>query len=202
MDIVVESVKKIEELVEPTGCSDAGVLLDVDPKGAICQFEQGACMSASFGGRTAGFATWDPIRAQTKVSFMYGAPLDTPPVRGAAAAIVNAVLGFLCMIRVLRACPASCHAACRDQLAAEIAGRRVFCTGLPENSVTGLSHTVTENIADAKIILINGEGIIAEGTGDLIETHAKTQRIVCIGPSTTGIARLHGIEHYCPFGKN
>jgi hypothetical protein len=202
MDIMVESVQKIEELVEHSGCSDAGVLLDVDPDAAICQFERGACMTASFGGKSAEFATDDPIRARTKISFMFGAPLDTPPARGAAGAIVNIVLGFLCMIRVLHACPASCHTACRNQLAAEIAGRLVSCTGLPGNSVTGLSHAVTGNIDEAEVILINGEGMIDEGTGDLIQRHTGSKRIVCLGPSTAGIARLHGIEHWCPFGRS
>jgi hypothetical protein len=202
MDIVLESVKKIEGLVEQGGCADAGVVLDVDPGAAICQFERGACMTASFGGWSAEFATFDPIRARTKISFMFGAPLDTPPVRGAAGVIINVILGFLCMVRVLHACPVACHAPCRDQLAAEIAGRRVFCSGLPENAGTALSRAVTTNSSDAEIILINGDGLIAEGTGDLIDHVKKTKRIICIGPSTAGIARLQEIGHHCPFGRS
>ena len=123
MDIITESVKKIEALLEHGGCMDAGVLLDVDPDAVICQFERGASMSASFGGKSADFATYDPIRARTKVSFMFGAPLDTAPVRGAACAIINVVLGFLCMSRVLHSCPESCHVSCRDQMLQEIAGK-------------------------------------------------------------------------------
>jgi hypothetical protein len=201
MDIIVESVKKIEGLVEQGGCPEAGVLLDVDPGAAICQFERGACMTASFGGRSAEFVTFDPIRARTKASFTFGAPLDTPQVRGAAGAIINVILGFLCMVRVLHACPVTCHAPCRDQLATEIAGRRVYCHGLPENAGTALSRAATTDSSDAEIILINGEGLIAEGTGDLIDHNRTTKRIICIGPSTAGIARLQETEHHCPFGR-
>ena len=41
-------------------------------------------MVASFGGKTAEFVTDNPIRARTKISFMFGAPLDTPQTRSAA----------------------------------------------------------------------------------------------------------------------
>jgi len=202
MDIINESVKKIEALLEHSGCTDAGVLLDVDPGVVICQFERGASMSASFGGKSTDFATYDPIRARTKISFMFGAPLDTPPVRGAACAIINVVLGFLCMSRILHSCPESCHASCRDRMVKEVAGKRLFCIGTMGDRTSELCNDVTDNPSDADIILINGEGIIARGTGDTIGNYKSSKRIICVGPSTAGLARLHEIEHYCPFGRN
>lgn len=202
MDIVIESVKKIEGLLEHGGCTDAGVLLDVDPDAVICQFERGVSMSASFGGKSADFATYDPIRARTKISFMFSAPLDTQPVRGAACAIINVVLGFLCMSRVLHSCQESCHGSCRNQIENEVTGRKVFCIGSKGDMDPGLCNYVTDTPSDAEIIIINGEGLIAQGTGDIIENLKIAKRIICIGPSTAGVARLHEIEHWCPFGRS
>ena len=185
MDIISESVKKIEVLLEHSGCTDAGVLLDVENDAVICQFERGASMSASFGGKSTDFATFDPIRARTKVSFMFGASLDSPQVRGAACAIINVVLGFLCMSRVLHSCQESCHAPCRDQLMKEITGKRLFCLGGMGAGGAELGNYRTDNPSDAELILINGEGLITEGTGDIIAEHKDSKRIICVGPSTS-----------------
>ena len=202
MDVISESVKKIEVLLEHGGCMDAGVLLYVDTNAVICQFERGASMSASFGGKSTDFATYDPIRARTKVSFMFGAPLDTAQVRGAACAIINVVLGFLCMTRVLHSCQESCHTPCRGQLLQEIAGKSIFCIGTLGTGGTGLGNYRVGKPSEAEIILINGEGLITGGTGDIVADYKGAKRIICIGPSTAGIARLYEIEHWCPYGKN
>jgi len=202
MDIVSESVKKIEGLLEHSGCTDGGVLLDVDNNAVVCQFERGASMSALFGGKSTDFATFDPIRARTKISFMFGASLDTAQVRGAACAIINVILGFLCMSRVLHSCTQSCHAPCRDQMVSVIAGKRLFCIGGMGSVSAVFGNCRTDYPTDAEIILINGEGLIAEGTGDIIADNKGSKQIICIGPSTAGVARLHEIEHWCPFGKN
>jgi uncharacterized protein (DUF4213/DUF364 family) len=52
----------------------------------------------------------------------------------------------------------------------------------------------------ADVILINGEGIIRHGTGDILQTYKDSKRILCIGPSAAGVARLNQIEIWCPFG--
>jgi len=200
-DIITESVKKLEALLEHSGCADAGVLLDVDPDARNCQFERGACMSASFGGRCAEFVTFDPIRARTKILFMFGAPLDTGSVRGAACAIINVVAGFLCISRVLRACPPSSHTACLGQLAEEVAGKKIFCAGSVAHFEERFRNHMVPDPSDADLIVINGERIIDIGTGNLIENNKVTKRILCIGPSTAGVARLNNIEHWCPFGR-
>ncbi|MGA2918873.1 hypothetical protein [Methanoregula sp.] len=200
-DIITESVKKLEALLEHGGCADAGVLLDVDPDAKNCQFEHGACMTAAFGGRCAEFVTYDPIRARTKISFMFGAPLDTSAVRGAACATINVATGFFCISRVLRACPPSSHTKCLGLFAEEVAGKKIHCIG----SIARLEEQCRNNLvpdkSDAEVIIINGEGIIDSGTGNIIENNKAVKRIICIGPSTVGVARLHEFEHWCPYGR-
>ena len=200
MDLVTESVKKLEALIEHSGCNECGVRLDVDPDAVNCRYEKGACMIAEFGGKRGVFTTFDPIRACTKISFMFGAPLDNPSVRAAACAIVNVSAGFFCLARTLRPCAGVSHATCGTQLTAELAGKQVFIHG----SIHSLEHLTgiqrTTNPSSADVILIAGEGLIETGTGDLIETYGKTKKIICIGPSTAGTARLNELEHWCPFG--
>jgi hypothetical protein len=201
-DIVIDSVKKLEQLLQHSGCEDVGVFLDVNSDAANCRYEKGACLSATFGGRSADFTTFDPIRAHTKISFMFGAPLDTPSVRSAACAIVNVATGFFCLSRTLHACLPPSHGPCNERLARELAGKKIWCAG--EVPALGPAHqyAIASDIQEADIILIGAEGIIAPGTGDLIEAWRNTKRIVCIGPSTAGIARLHELELWCPFGKS
>ena len=201
MDLVTESVKKLETLLEHSGCHDSGVQLDVDPDVVNCRYETGACMTAEFGGKRGVFTTFDPIRACTKISFMFGAPLDTPSVRAAACAIVNVSTGFFCLARTLRPCMGSSHAPCGVQLASELAGKQVYIQGTMHSleSLKGIQRAANPSIAD--VILITGDGLIEAGTGDLIETYRKTKRIICIGPSTAGTARLNELEHWCPYGS-
>jgi hypothetical protein len=201
MDIVTESVKKLETMLERSGCEDVGVLLDVNPDAVNCQYEKGACMSATFGGRSADFTTFDPIRARTKISFMFGVPLETPSVRSAACAIVNVATGFFCLSRVLHACLPSNHTPCNEQLERELTGKKVWCVGDVPKIGSGARYNLAASVSDAEVLIIGGDGIIAEGTGDLIENWRKTKRIVCIGPSTAGISRIHELEHWCPYGK-
>jgi hypothetical protein len=202
MDILIDSVNKLETILENSGCEEVGVILDVNPDAVNCQFDRGACMTASFGGRSAEFVTKDPIRAQTKISFMFGTPLDTPTVRSAACAMINVATGFFCLSRVLHACPSSRHADCMRELGIAIKGKRVLCIGsMPaiENAVPGLIVTCHK---DADLVLINADGIIDSKLGNLIEEIKDTKRIICIGPSTAGVARLQQIEHWCPYGKS
>jgi len=202
MDIILDSVKKIENLIEHSGCAEGDIQLDVNPDAKNCQFEKGACMTATFGGRVADFVTFDPIRAMTKISFMYGAPLDTPATRGAAAAIVNVVMGFFCLIRVLHACPETAHAPCLAALKQEIQGKRLFCLGSMPVIDREFGGLLVSDPEAAEIILLNGEGITLPGTGDLLERNHSSTSVVCIGSSAAGVARLHEIRHWCPYGKS
>jgi hypothetical protein len=202
MDILIDSVNKLETILEHSGCEEVGVLLDVKPDTVNCQFDRGACMTASFGGRSAEFVTSDPIRAQTKISFMFGAPLDTPSVRSAACAMINVATGFFCLSRVLHACPGSRHADCMKELSAVIQGKKILCVG----SITAIENAfpsyIVTNDKDADLVLVNAEGIIDPGLGDLIAECKDTKRIICIGSSTAGVARLQQIEHWCPYGTS
>jgi hypothetical protein len=202
VDIIIESVKKIEGLLENSGCAEGDVLLDVNPDAKNCQFENGACMTASFGGRSADFVTWDPIRARTKISFMYGAPLDTPATRGAAAAVINVITGFFCLSRILHACPESAHVPCLTQLKKEIGGRTVFCVGTMREIEREFAELIVTDPEKADIILINGEGITLEGTGNLVREKSKSNKVLCLGSSVAGVARLQDIHHWCPYGKS
>jgi hypothetical protein len=200
MDLIIDTVKKLELMMTGSGCEESGVVIDVRPDTVNCQFERGACMTASFGGRSADFITFDPIRANTKISFMFGTSLDSPPVRGAAVAIVNVATGFFCLSRVLHSCPKSSHTECCRQLLHELGGKRIFCRGNIPTIEAASRRTGVKNPDDADVILINGEGIIEKGTGDIIQTCKNTKRIMYLGPSTAGVARLNQYELWCPFG--
>jgi hypothetical protein len=200
MDLIIETVKKLETMMKDSGCEDGGIVLDVNPDTINCQFECGACMTASFGGRSADFFTRNPIRAKTKISFMFGAPLDAQPVRGAAAAIVNVVTGFFCLSRTLHSCPVSSQHDCQSQLVDELGGKKIFCCGSIPEIEPVLGFTIVTTPLDADIILINGEGIIEQGAGTILVNYNETKRVLCLGPSTAGIARLNHLEHWCPYG--
>ena len=202
MDIIRESVTKIKDILEHGGCGEGAVLLDVTPDARNCQFEKGACMTASFGGRTADFITFDPLRALTRISFMYNAPLNTPATRGAASAIVNVVTGFFCLSRVLHSCKESAHASCLGELKQEISGMRVCCIGYIPEIEHQFGGMVVPDPDMAEVILISGEGMIAEGTGDLIEQYKSKKLVLCIGSSVAGVSKLHQLEHWCPYGRS
>lgn len=200
MDLIIQTVNKLESMMKDSGCEESGVVIDVRPDTINCQFEHGACMTASFGGRSADFITYDPVRANTKISFMFGIPLDTPRVRGAAVAIVNVASGFFCLSRILHSCPESSHSECCRQLQDELEGKKIFCRGSIPAIDASLRSAIVKNPHDADVILINGEGIIENGTGDIIRNFKDTKRIICLGPSTAGVARLNQFELWCPFG--
>jgi hypothetical protein len=200
MDLIIETVTKLETMMKDGGCEDSGVVLDVRSDTVNCQFERGACMTAVFGGRSADFITYDPIRAKTKISFMFDMPLDTPPVRGAAVAIVNAVTGFFCLSRILHSCPESSHKECHRKLIHELREKRIFCRGSMPVVEAAFRSTIVRRLQDADVILINGEGIIEPDTGEIIRNVEETKRILCLGPSTAGVARLNQLGHWCPFG--
>ena len=133
---------------------------------------------------------------------MYDAPLDTPSTRGAASVIVNVVTGFFCLSRVLHACKESSHAPCLGELKREIGGKRVCCIGSIPEIEGQFGGMVVPDPEMADVILISGEGMIAEGTGDLIEQYKGEKQVLCIGPSVAGVSRLHMLEHWCPYGRS
>jgi hypothetical protein len=65
---------------------------------------------------------------------------------------------------------------------------------------TAFRGSIVTNHQDADVILLNGEGVINGETGTILTNQKNSTRILCVGPSTAGIARLNQIEHWCPFG--
>jgi len=200
MDVITESVKKITLLLKNSGCEEGSVVLDVDADIIYCQYDKGACMLATFGGRSAEFVTDDPVRARTKISFMFDAALDTLRSRAAACSIINVAAGFFCISRTLHSCPEYSHTDCLKQLEHEIKGKKIVCIGNMQAIETAFRHSIVHDPDTADVILINSEGIIKPGTGDILQTYKDSKRILCIGPSAAGVARLNQIDLWCPFG--
>ena len=200
MDIVLDAVKRLQDILLHSGCEDGPVVLRVNPDTVPCQFEKGACMEACFGGRSGEFVTFDPLRATTKVEFMFGAPLDSPAQRGAACAILNVVTAFLCLSRTVRACPASRHAACMQDLKTRTGTGKVFLSGSIPSLEHEMSRFIVQDPGSADIILINGEGTIEPGTGDIVSKYRENKTVLVLGPSTAGISSLEKIERFCPYG--
>lgn len=200
MDIVIEAVNKLKEVITHSGCEDGGVVLQVNPDVISCQYEKGACMEACFGGRSGEFTTFNPIRATTKLEFMFGATLDSQETRGAACAIMNVVTKFLCLSRNVRACPAKSHELCVHDLKSRIGSKSVCCLGTMPTIESVFGRFTVSDPVSADIILINGEGSITPEVGDIVKKFINKKTILFIGPSTSGIASLEKIERFCPYG--
>jgi succinyl-CoA synthetase alpha subunit len=81
-----------------------------------------------------------------------------------------------------------------------ITGKKILCLGsMP--AIEMRTHIV-DDPDHADVILINSEGISAQDTGNIVKNYKDTKRIICVGPSTAGIARLNQIELWCPFGTS
>jgi hypothetical protein len=101
---------------------------------------------------------------------------------------------------VTHSCPVSTHHTCYTQLNEELAGHTLYCIGALPAIVADQKGFITSDPEKADIILFTGDGLIAEGTGDVIVSLNSSKRILCIGPSTAGVARLWQLEHWCPYG--
>ncbi|OPY39029.1 MAG: hypothetical protein A4E35_00261 [Methanoregula sp. PtaU1.Bin051] len=200
MNIIEESVKKLEEAIHDTGCDDGAVTLRRNPDAVNCQYERGACMESCYGGRTGEFVTSDPVEATTKISFMFGAELTRPQAKSAACAILNVLTVFLCMSRGVRACQKPAHRPCLTELKEKITGKRVY--SVEPIPVLGyeLGSSVAPDPQSADIILINNEGLVNEQVSEIIREYRGKKEILCIGPSTSGVAGLERLERFCPYG--
>ena len=190
MDIIIDAVRKLERAIEGTGCEESPVILRVDPDAVPCQYERGAVMDASFGGRTAEFTTSEPARATTRVSFMFGAALETTRLRAAACAIINVVSGFLCMSRKLRACKPECHGPCRAELIGLLAGKTAYCHAKMPALLRAPGSRITEAPESADVIILNGDGMISHEGDRLLTEYGGSKRLLLVGPSTAGVAAL------------
>ncbi|NYT07681.1 MAG: hypothetical protein GKC05_05445 [Methanomicrobiales archaeon] len=200
MDIITEAVKRLENRIHGSGSEEGIVTIQTDPDRVICQYERGACLKATYGGRSAEFVTMDPVTAKTRIGFMFGAVLGTLPQRAAACAIMNVATGFFCLSRTLKACDPVAHRECRAALRKEIGGESMYPVGIDGNALAGFGNVV-KSPEEAGVILVVGDGLIGPGAGDLLARYAGEKRIILLSPSTAGVSALLGCTHWCPFGK-
>jgi hypothetical protein len=200
MNPVAEAIGRLEEQLRESGCEDGVVRIDTLPGAILCQYEKGACMIASFGGRSAEFVTFEPVRATTRISFMYGATLGKTAQRIAACALINVITGFLCFSRKLHACAPEHHGRCAAELVLYCQGRRIFCIGEIYHA-EGLQHLVFVPEPDmADLFMVTGEGLVSpEGIG-LVERYRGKKPMLFVAPSTAGICSVLDIDHWCPCG--
>jgi hypothetical protein len=200
MTLLLEAVKRLEDTVHGSGCEDGVATLKRRPDAPRCQFERGAMIEASFGGKTAQVVTDSPVQTSTQVSSLFGSDLPAPELRTAALAIVNVVAGFLCIGRRFHACDPACHGPCMEELREEIGGRKIFTpVNLPVIS-RELGPLVTGRAGDAEILVLNGESLIREEGSELRE-RAVNHGILLLGPSTEGVASLLALPPWCPYGR-
>jgi len=200
MTFLLEAMKKLEETVHGSGCEDGVATLKRKPDAPRCQFERGAMIEASFGGRTAQVVTDSPVQTSTQVSSLFGSDLYAPELRTAALSIMNVVAGFLCIGRRFHACDPACHGPCMEELREEIGGRKIFTpVNLPVIS-RELGPLVTGRAGDAETLVLNGESLIRE-EGSGLREQAVNHGILLLGPSTEGVASLLALPHWCPYGR-
>ncbi|NLZ31149.1 MAG: hypothetical protein GX885_10510 [Methanomicrobiales archaeon] len=201
MTLLHDTIKKLEKILEASGCEDGVVSLSTNYDTDVCQYPRGVCMEAQFGGKSGRFITNDPIRANTRISFMYDAPLNDPKQRGAAIAIINAVSAFLCLSRKYRPCTPDCYAPCLADLSREIAGRRVYLLGPMPVLKRALGRQVVDSPEAADLILVAGDGMISDEGVTCIDDYLGKKRMIFLGPSTAGVTCLMDLEHWCPYGR-
>jgi len=201
MTLLLDAVKALEETVHGSGCEDGAATLRRDPDAPRCQFERGASLLASFGGRTAQVVTDSPVQTGTRVSSLFGQELRSPEMRSAALGIVNVVTGFLCLGRRYHACDPTCHGPCLEELRGEIGGRRIF-TPVPVPVVSrDFASLLAGDAAGASIVVLTGAALLGEEEGDGLRELAANRMILLLGPSTEGVASLLGLPHWCPYGR-
>jgi hypothetical protein len=132
---------------------------------------------------------------------MFGAELDSPRIRAAACAIINAFTGFLCMNRVLHSCSPECHGPCLNELKDRVLGKRVALAGTSRNLESGLRTGLVKMSEAPDIIIITGDGLLSGAEAALIEKKGQNAEIMFISPSTAGVAALVDCPHWCPYGK-
>lgn len=201
MTLLHNTINRLEEILEDSGCEDGVVTLSTNYDVDICQYPRGICMEGLFGGKSGQFITNDPIRANTRISFMYGASLKDKRQRGAAIAIVNAVSAFLCLSRKHRPCTPDCHAPCLTDLSREIAEKRVYLLGPMPTLERALISQVVDSPEAADLILVAGDGMTSEEGITCIDEFLGKKRMIFLGPSTAGVSGLMNLEHWCPYGR-
>lgn len=201
MSFLHDAIGKLEKILEDSGCEDGVVALSVNYDADVCQYPKGVCMEGHFGGRSGQFITSEPIRANTRISFMFGAPLRNRKQRGAASVIINAVSAFLCLTRRLQPCTPDCYAPCIAELSREVAGKRVYLLGPMPVLERALEAQIVDSPEAADLFLIAGDGMTGDEGVACIDEYRGKKRMIFLGPSTAGVSGLINLEHWCPYGR-
>jgi len=201
MSYIHDAIAKLEKILEDSGCEDGVVTLKVNYDADVCQYPKGVCMEGEFGGRSGQFITNEPVRANTRVSFMYGAPLSDQKQRGAACAIINAVSAFLCLSRKLHPCTPDRRASCLAELSHEVAGKRIYLIGPMPALERALGSQMVDSPEAADLIFVTGDGMTSDEGVACIDEYLGEKQMIFLGPSTAGICGLMNLEHWCPYGR-
>jgi hypothetical protein len=201
MSFLHDSVRQLEGILENSGCEDGIVTLSVNYDADVCQYPRGVCLEGSFGGRSGQFVTGEPLRVRTRISFMFGAPLQNRKQRGAACVIINAVSAFLCLARKLQACTPDRHAPCLADLSREVAGQRLYLIGPMPVIERALAGQVVDSPESADLLLVAGDGMVTDEGVAVIDEYRGRKKMIFLGPSTAGVAGLLNFEHWCPYGR-
>lgn len=196
-----DAIGKLETILADSGCEEGVVTLTVNYDADVCQYPKGVCMEGCFGGQRGQFVTSEPVRANTRISFMFGAPLASRKQRGAAGAIINAVSAFLCLTRKLRPCTPDCYGPCLAELSREVAGKRVYLVDPMPVLERALGNQVVDSPEAADLFLVAGDGMTTDAGGACIDDYRGRKRMIFLGPSTAGVSGLINLEHWCPYGR-
>lgn len=201
MSFLHDAIKKLEKILEDSGCEHGVVALSVNYDADVCQYPKGICMEGCFGGKSGQFITNEPVRANTRISFMFDAPLKDQKQRGAASVIINAVSAFLCLTRRVQPCTPDCYAPCLAELSREVAGKLIYLVG----PMPVLERTLRDQIVDspeaADLFLVAGDGMTSDEGVACIDEYLGKKQMIFLGPSTAGVSGLLNLKHWCPYGR-
>ena len=93
------------------------------------------------------------------------------------------------------------HARCLAGLKEEVGGSSVFVLGDSEVLSGEFGGSAGQGPHDEDTVLVTGEGMISPKAGELLESSSGARRVLFLGPSTSGVASLENIPHWCPFGQ-
>lgn len=199
MHPINQAVQHALDMMNECGITESPVLLTPDYDLPRCAYERGVPIQVIFGGRSAVFVAEEPVQVTTKPSFMVEAPLKKPVQRSAAAGILNAVAGFLCISRRLHACTPEDHASCRNRLSDHIRGKRIYCLGEMADIKRLAAGHLVDSPDNADLVIITGDGLTGKES-EIIEDY-PAEKLLFIGPSTSGTANFLSCQHFCPFGR-
>jgi len=198
MQIIHHLVKRIQTLIDGCGYESNKVILStVADQNDRCPYEIGSIMTVTFGGKDTSFSSVYPMDAITKPEYMYSASLTKPAHRASAAAIISGITGFLCFTRIYGACEANCHQQCMERIKTQIGTKKVHYIGEMKAIRDQISNQIASDPQEAELILITVDGLNEDTSYD----PESSIPMICIGPSTGGIASLLGQEHFCPYGR-